>query len=250
MAHWDDLTTNCAGCGIFTSYSGVSPHRVLNIEWRTNRIAGGTANFEVRLYESLDRFDVIYGTVTGSGSSATVGVQEGTGVRATMFECDTHSIGPGLQLAFRRQACNCGTGADYVAAQSSAAIVPGTTDINNHCDDCITSIGLPFTYRLYGDPFTTIRVSSNGNVQFDTTDAEYANVCLPYPGFSYALMPLWDDLTTNCTGCGIFTSISGVSRTASSISSGAPRSLTARGTPTSSFVYTRGRRSSILCTAR
>src|SRR5438445_7142739 len=28
-------------------------------------------------------------------------------------------------------------------------IVPGTTDVGPHCDDCMGSIALPFTYKVY-----------------------------------------------------------------------------------------------------
>ena len=76
--YWgDDLRTDCAGCGIYTSVSGTVPNRILNIEWRTEYFAGaGTANFEVRLYEGQTRFDVIYGVVTAGNASAEAGVQK------------------------------------------------------------------------------------------------------------------------------------------------------------------------------
>src|SRR3954453_604128 len=35
--------------------------------------------------------------------------------------------------------------ANYSIAQSTgASIVPGTTDIGNNCDDCVTNVALPF----------------------------------------------------------------------------------------------------------
>jgi plastocyanin len=78
--YWDDLRTDSAGMGIFTSISGTAPNRIFNIEWRATYFSGGgTANFELRLYEGLpsnsSRFDVIYGTVTQGNTSATGGVQ-------------------------------------------------------------------------------------------------------------------------------------------------------------------------------
>src|ERR1051326_964804 len=85
--YWDDLRTDAGSwtctpgpCGIFTSVSGSAPNRIFNIEWRTvyyNAGSGsGNANFELRLYEGQSRFDVIYGTVTNTNSSATAGVQK------------------------------------------------------------------------------------------------------------------------------------------------------------------------------
>jgi hypothetical protein len=108
--HWDDLRTDqvppdCvtfpSGCGIFTSISGVAPNRIFNIEWRAGYFTGaGTANFEVRLHENTPSFEVIYGTVTGAGSSATVGVQRDTGSLFAQFECNTGGLSAGQQLTF------------------------------------------------------------------------------------------------------------------------------------------------------
>ena len=65
-----------SGFGIFTSISGTAPNRIFNIEWRAQYFPGsGSANFELRLYQGLSRFDVIYGTVSNSNTSATAGVQ-------------------------------------------------------------------------------------------------------------------------------------------------------------------------------
>ena len=49
-----------------TSTSGVAPNRIFDIEYRTAYYSGGAGiplNYEVRLYEGLTEFDVIYGTV-------------------------------------------------------------------------------------------------------------------------------------------------------------------------------------------
>jgi hypothetical protein len=85
MPHWDDLRTDqvgtgCTayggvGCGVFTSISGTAPNRIFNIEWRTVYFGANTtrANFELRLYEGKNRFDLVYGEVAQTGSSATTG---------------------------------------------------------------------------------------------------------------------------------------------------------------------------------
>src|SRR5205814_4841754 len=74
--YWDDQLTNTTGSGIFTSITGSAPNRIFNIEWRTTYFSGGgSANYELRLYEGQNRFDVIYGTVSGGNTSATAGVQ-------------------------------------------------------------------------------------------------------------------------------------------------------------------------------
>jgi hypothetical protein len=99
------------------------------------------------------------------------------------------------------------------AAPVSATIVPGTTDIGNHCDDCITTITLPFEVQLYGSYYDIAHVSSNGNVQFASTNEEFTNTCLPIVTMGPTIFAYWEDLVTegtNCTGgCGIYTSVTG-----------------------------------------
>src|SRR5205085_3481534 len=100
--HWDDLRTDMNGTvpsGIFTSTSGSAPNRIFNIEWRAVYFSPTTAgvNFEVRIYEALDRFEVIFGQVDQAGSSATVGVQRDTGSRSTQFECNSGGLAPGMR---------------------------------------------------------------------------------------------------------------------------------------------------------
>src|SRR6478736_4313700 len=93
--------------------------------------------------------------------------------------------------------------------QISGSIVPGTTDIGNHGDDTVTTIALPFPFTLYGQTFTSINLSSNGNAHFMTTDATFTNQCLPWTTHNYTIFPYWDDLYLVNSGFGIFTSISG-----------------------------------------
>ncbi len=93
---------------------------------------------------------------------------------------------------------------------SGVAIDPGTVDTGNHCDDCMTLIALPFPVTLYGATYTSARVSSNGNVQFTTDNADYTNNCLPQAGvLGVAICAHWDDLLTDAAGDGIFTSVVG-----------------------------------------
>ena len=108
FAFWDDLRTDGTigtAQGIFTSISGVAPNRIFNIEWRASYYhpgrKGSPVNFEVRLYENLSRFDLVYGTLNGNGSSATVGSQKEPGAAFTEFECNSGGLSSGLQLAFQ-----------------------------------------------------------------------------------------------------------------------------------------------------
>jgi len=100
-----------------------------------------------------------------------------------------------------------------VATQTGQSIVPGVTDVGNHGDDTVTTIPLPFPVYIYGTPYTSANVSSNGNIQFGTTDTTFTNVCLPWLSHGAAFFPYWDDLLTDdasgLTGRGIFTTVTG-----------------------------------------
>jgi hypothetical protein len=99
--HWDDLLTNGAGEGVFTSVRGSSPNRILNIEWRGRYYSGGgTVNFEVRLFEDNTRFQIVFGRIDEGGANATVGVQH-TSLPPTQFSCNTAGLlTAGTELTF------------------------------------------------------------------------------------------------------------------------------------------------------
>jgi hypothetical protein len=103
--HWDDLRTDNSGGGIFTSTSGSAPNRIFNIEWRAIYFGTSTTlNFEIRLYETTGQIDFVYGTLNGTGSSATVGIQKGTGSGGssdfTSFSCNAAGLSAGLKVSF------------------------------------------------------------------------------------------------------------------------------------------------------
>jgi hypothetical protein len=101
------------------------------------------------------------------------------------------------------------TGDTYTFSQSSGTITPGTTDIGLHCDDCSAVVSLPFPYFFYGQKMSSAAVSSNGNLQFNSNDTDFNNQCFPVSIFTDAILPHWDDLITDSSGDGVFTSVSG-----------------------------------------
>ncbi len=102
LPHWGDLTIGGTNEGIFTSISGTAPNRIFNIEWRASHLgnAPGSLNFEVRLYEGLTRFDIVFGTAPGAGRRATVGVQRAGGATYTEFSCHQNALRNGMMLIF------------------------------------------------------------------------------------------------------------------------------------------------------
>jgi uncharacterized delta-60 repeat protein len=119
LAYWDDLRTDGTSCspgpcGIFTSVSGITPNRIFNIEWRTTYYSGfGTANFEVRLYETppigaASQFDVVYGTLSQGTTSATGGVQRNT-TEASHTQAFCNGAGLAATGVHRYTLASCGT---------------------------------------------------------------------------------------------------------------------------------------------
>ena len=116
----------------------------------------------------------------------------------------------------------------YVITQGTDSIVPGDTDIGNHCDGCDTFIPLPFNFQLYGTIYTGVNVGDNGRLDFVNVNEPggYITACLPAPpnyftGTPYdnTIFPLWQDMRTDATldgcanfpgaTCGVFTSVTG-----------------------------------------
>lgn len=98
----------------------------------------------------------------------------------------------------------------YTFHPGTAALVPGTTDTGSNCDDCLTSIALPFSFSLYGTGYTTVNAGANGNLQF-TGNATFAGSDpIPDPHFANTILAMQNDLRTDQPGGGIFTSVSGV----------------------------------------
>ena len=193
-----------------------------------SRPAPGDYQYNVNFNQAVDPASVQTSdlTLTGNAGGSVTNVQLINGNMTAEFTLHfnfggsvTASIGAGSITAM---GCNgnvafsanytvagCPPQDHYNIAQIGGSIVPGTTDIGNHCDDCVTTIALPFAYSLYDQTYNAVTLSSNGNAQFTTLDAAFSNICLPWTTHNYVILPYWDDLHTLNTGFGIFTSVSG-----------------------------------------
>jgi len=103
-------------------------------------------------------------------------------------------------------------GVNYVTTtQTGQSIVPGTTDVGNHCDDCATLVNFPFPVSVYGDSYTSGYVTDNGSLQLLTSDGGASSGCfaLPINGFDRSLIAYQGDLRTDESGDGIFTAVAG-----------------------------------------
>ena len=89
--------------------------------------------------------------------------------------------------------------------------ITGTTNQNITKDDTTKTVTLPFTFRFMGTNYTSLKVSSNGNVHFGTASTAYSNVAIPSSANPNALIAaFWDDLSPNLGGA-IYTATSGAS---------------------------------------
>jgi hypothetical protein len=113
----------------------------------------------------------------------------------------------------------------YEFTTGADTIVPGDTNIGNATDDGDTFVSLPFSFQLYDQVFNGVNLSSNGRADFVTVNEPggFLSSCLPAPPnigpFDYTIFPVWSDYRTDivgegcanfASGCGIFTSVSGV----------------------------------------
>ncbi len=108
----------------------------------------------------------------------------------------------------------CGPGSNYTVTRTlGSSMAPGTELVEgSQCDECATTIPLPFPVQFYGQSYSNIILGSNGTLGFRSNDNDFGNLCIPVPSTNYAVLPYWDDLdmrTSVRSDLGIFTSISG-----------------------------------------
>jgi uncharacterized repeat protein (TIGR01451 family) len=98
----------------------------------------------------------------------------------------------------------------YTCLGSSILGPSGDTDRHVNCDDCFATFPLPFPVSFYGEFFTSVTVSSNGVLQFLSSNTAFDNGNLPDARFNYAIFAYFDDLHTGLqTGDGVFTALTG-----------------------------------------
>lgn len=72
-----------------------------------------------------------------------------------------------------------------------------------YADDGLVVLQLPFAFTFYGNNYTEVLASSNGNLQFATENAAFQNVCMneaPAAGMGDMIAPYWDDLNLTAVG--------------------------------------------------
>src|SRR3954470_21954389 len=105
-------------------------------------------------------------------------------------------LNDGGDLVFSLSGSSGGGGPQHytITTETGHTIVAGDTDTGNHCDDCQSTINLPFSVLIYGTPYDTVQAASNGNLQFNTDVNAWTNTCLPDAAHGTMFAPYWDDL--------------------------------------------------------
>jgi hypothetical protein len=100
---------------------------------------------------------------------------------------------------------------NYTDTVGTTSFVAGTQALNIRCDDCTGHVTAPFPIQMYGGTsYTDAYVSSNGNIQFNSSDSAFGATCLPVPIFQDAILAYWDDLiTSNTAAQDVFSSTTG-----------------------------------------
>jgi hypothetical protein len=169
------------GGGFPTPSPGGTPQPCIN--WRTRQVCTGSPAGEP---------DQMFRLIGSTGGT-----------------CPTPSPGITPTPSASPSPTSCATGYTRTTG-TGATIVPGTALVpGSQCDDCVNPVSIPFSFSFYGQPFTSVNASSNGNLQFSSTDVTWTNTCLPAAIFNYSILPHWDDMLLTGATDGIFTSVSG-----------------------------------------
>jgi hypothetical protein len=150
FGHWDDLLTTaqagCASypggtCGIYTALTGTAPNRTFAIEWRAVYFdtPSSLANFEILLHENSCHFEIIHGTLGEGGTSATSGVQQGSGTQFTQFACNS-SMANNTKVTYTLGSCGTPSATPtFTATATSTATATHTP--TKHSDKYTDGIG-------------------------------------------------------------------------------------------------------------
>jgi hypothetical protein len=83
-----------------------------------------------------------------------------------------------------------------VTKSTGASITTGTTDTGLHTDDGTATLTLPFSFTIYDTAYTTLKLCSNGNLQF-TTNQSATSGNVPNASHGTAIFALFSDQVTS-----------------------------------------------------
>lgn len=82
--------------------------------------------------------------------------------------------------------------------------ISGTGTRLGQGDDLVFTTALGSGFTFYGNTYTSANVSTNGNIQFNSSSAAYVNGSLPAIGFGATIFAFWDDIFFNGAPQGVY----------------------------------------------
>lgn len=198
--YWSDLDItgggNPADSGtIYYKTIGTAPNRQFVVSWEQVPLYnfGSLKNtFQAIFYEGSN--DILYQYNTLSASNFyTAGIQNGT--RFIQINSGGDQVSNNSAYLFTYQTPLTVT---YDVSQTTYSWIDATdgTDTGLADDDGSVNINIPFAFNFYGSNFSSLRASSNGFIDFNTSNSSniYQNTSLPNNNTNNWILPLWTDL--------------------------------------------------------
>jgi hypothetical protein len=97
----------------------------------------------------------------------------------------------------------------YTCQTLAPTFISGSTKLAVSGDDAATAVTLPFSFRLYGQHYTTAYISTNGFLNFEGLQTASTNYAIPdYWNPNAAIYAFWDDLVVDGSA-GVYTTVQG-----------------------------------------
>ncbi|MDQ2808602.1 MAG: S-layer homology domain-containing protein [Chloroflexota bacterium] len=213
-----NITNNCGNNALLsTAYSPAFVPSAITTNYLADMgVAGPTFSYSFTLAAATSADVVVEEADADIGCSQFQLSINACGITGTATNTPTITVTPS-PTASPTVVCQ---GVTYLTTTTAAAtLVPATNDTGNHCDDCTTGVTFPFPVTFYGTPYPSANVSSNGNLQFTSTNGSVYGPpapCLPITPnnagvFGPTIFPYFDDFLTDAMTMthGIFTATTG-----------------------------------------
>jgi hypothetical protein len=184
MAFWDDL--DGSGYTAYYTTTGTAPNRVFTFEWENwgNVTGSGNANIQIKLYETTNVIEYLYGSSSYSGNSATIGIANSTSdfltlnspsasptPSATVFNMSLSSLpSSGVLYRWTPPAPCSGTPTAGAALSSTATACPATSFLVS-LTGTTAATGLAYQWQSSSDSISWSSISGETNSTASLTES-------------------------------------------------------------------------------
>ena len=169
--YWHDLNPAQQG-QIRYERKGLAPNRRFIVQYNQVAHSGSNstalATFQIVLFENGDHFEIRLRDVQSNGGTHSTGFENATGEHGLSIRHGNYSL---QQVTFRITAPTSGGGPDafgyrWVPVPHNYQNITPTIALPLGHDQFSTALPLGFSFRYYGQEYTSARVSSNGFLTF------------------------------------------------------------------------------------